>query len=51
MFIKAHNLENDGQNDHKNLVKQIESDVGEGKENDAHLLLGEEVLADSIAHL
>merc|ERR1712117_209773 len=51
MFIYAHNLENNGQDNHQNLMEQIESDVGEGKENDPHLLLGEEVLAESIAHL
>ena len=51
MFIYAHNLENNGQNNHQNLVKQIESNVGEGKENYSHLLLGEEILAKGVAHL
>ena len=32
-------------------MEQIESNVGEGKENDSHLLLGEEVFAEGIAHL
>ena len=43
--------ENDGQDNHQNLMEQIESDVEQGKEYDSHLLCSEGVLAQGIAHL
>ena len=40
-----------GQEKHQNLMEQVESDVEEGKENDAHLLRSERVLAQGVSHL
>ena len=50
-FWVFNNSENDGQDNHQNLMEQVESDVEEGEEYDAHLPRREWVFAQGVAHL
>ena len=50
-FYVVNNSEDNGQEKHQNLMEQVEPDVEEGEEDDAHLLCSERILAQCVPHL